>query len=259
MRGSACQIPGGGKPPVPLPRSRHAGSRADGSRQPVPTDTGVIWVSPAAPQTLPFPRGGILWRLVNYSNLQIAVVELTSLERVKIFSLIEHLLPLIQSLFKGSFCCCCCYVPGFRYRHVLAVPRRPSPALPTAPSCKTREEEHPAASSMAFLPRLVSPPLCWGTSPLLDITPIRCIPKGPRKPQIEPEGERRVIPSLNPSTMGTPLGFPGPKPPHTHLVPPKGWGGQAEGTLPSAPARSGLGVRQNTSPNSFQRTYSVIS
>lgn len=41
--------------------------------------------------------------VVNYSNLQIAVVELTSWERVKIFSLIEHLLPLIQSLFKGIF------------------------------------------------------------------------------------------------------------------------------------------------------------
>lgn len=84
--------------------------------------SGCYFCAPAAPEALPFPCTGIRWRLVNYSNLQIAVVELASLERVKIFSLIEHLLPLIPSLFKGSFCCCCCYVPGFRYRRVLAVP-----------------------------------------------------------------------------------------------------------------------------------------
>lgn len=66
-----------------------------------------------------FPCADSLQRLVNYSNLQIAVVELTSLERVKIFSLIEHLLPLIRSLFKGIFFCCCSDVPGFRYYHVL--------------------------------------------------------------------------------------------------------------------------------------------
>lgn len=59
--------------------------------------------SPAARGKAPSPRTDSLRRLVNYSNLQIAVVELTSLERVKIFSLIEHLLPLIQSLFKGIF------------------------------------------------------------------------------------------------------------------------------------------------------------
>lgn len=93
-------------------------------------DKGVIPVRPAAPETPPFLRTGVLWRLVNYSNLQIAVVELTSLERVKIFSLIEHLLPLIQSLFKGSFCCCGCYVPGFRYRHVLAAPEMAQPFSP---------------------------------------------------------------------------------------------------------------------------------
>lgn len=38
------------------------------------------------------------------------------------FSLIEHLLPLIPSLFKGSFGCCGWDGPGFCYLHVLTVP-----------------------------------------------------------------------------------------------------------------------------------------
>lgn len=67
-------------------------------------------------------------RLLNYSNFQIAVVGSTSLEGVKMFSLIEHLLPLILSLFKGSFGCCGWDVPGFRYLHVLS-------ALGTAQPC----------------------------------------------------------------------------------------------------------------------------
>jgi len=142
---------GAGERPQPIHRAMPASPRAGGSPQPlfraVPLAgassrslslrtrrwQGVTSARPAAPETLPFPCKGVLWRLVNYSNLQIAVVELTSLERVKIFSLIEHLLPLIQSLFKGSFCCCCCDVPGFRYRHVLAVPGTAQPRSPHRP------------------------------------------------------------------------------------------------------------------------------
>lgn len=71
-------------------------------------------------------------RLLNHSNFQIAVVGSTSLEGVKMFSLIEHLLPLILSLFKGSFGCCGWDVPGFRYLHVLT-------ALGTAQPCFPQE------------------------------------------------------------------------------------------------------------------------
>lgn len=63
-------------------------------------------------------------------------------------------------------------------------------------------------------------------------------------------------------TTGTLLGIPGPNvspPPRlSHTSYPAGdggWGVQAEGTLLSTPARSNLDARQNTSPNSFQRTY----
>lgn len=188
---------------------------------------------PAAPQTLPFPRGGILWRLVNYSNFQIAVVELTSLERVKIFSLIEHLLPLIQSLFKGSFCCCCCYVPGFRYRHVLAVPRRPSPALPTAPSHKTRGEERPPASSVAFPPRAGVAPGVLGHEPLAGRYPHPLHPKGAPQTADRAGGGTPGDPLAESQHHGDPPGLSRSQaPPHTLCPQGEAGGGRQRGPFP---------------------------
>lgn len=67
--------------------------------------------------------------------------------------------------------------------------RRPIPALPIAPSRKTREEKCPTASSVAFLPGqvpgLASPPPWWGTNLLLVFIPICCIPKDNFKLQIQ--------------------------------------------------------------------------
>lgn len=144
------------------------------------------------------------------------------------FSLIEHLLPLTLSLFKGSFGCCGWDVPGFRYLHVLTV-------LGTAQPCSPQVGGGVPTSSALC-------PLWWSRSLLVDFFPHPPVDRA-RIGVPAPQGASPV-PTLPPSLAQI-------------------WclqrEGDPEGTIPSTPAQSCLHAFQNTSPNSFQRMCGVIS
>lgn len=182
----------------------------------------------AAPEP-PLPLTGMCWRLLNYSNFQIAVLGLTSLERVKMFSLIEHLLPLILSLFKGSLGCCGWDVPGFCYLRVLTV-------LGTAQPCSLHPKK-PAGCGV----------------------PLSLMSLGWHCPHCSGTGASWLLffpPGLVSQPSGIPTGIPIPTPSPASCL--RGEG-DPEGTIPSVPAQFCLDALQNRSPNSFQRMCRVIS